>query len=161
MDELKYLQYFFEGAESQPQFTRRPASIPGDYRNAWRLATLCLLLQRGRGNTLNLGHLHVLWWALRSSKTQELFLRWLEGSKSPDELLVRFDPSLTTAVNLAIGEGLAQREKRGKVRLTVEGRTFASGVDAYDEVLVAEKMFLAALPKRITQQQIRQLLEWR
>lgn len=161
MNETTALADFFNNIESAPQFSRRAVNIPGDYRNAWRISVLCLLLQRGRADTLTLPHLHVLWWAVRSSRTRSIFLRWLEGSKGPDEFLVRFDPSLITAVDLAIGEGLVQREPTGNIKLTGAGKLLAGAVGHEASVLVSEKAFLDALPNRITQQQIRDLLEWR
>lgn len=161
MTEIKSLQEFFSDTETRPYFSRRPVNIPGDYRTTWRLAMVCILLHRGRANTLSMPHLHVLWWAANSSTSRELFLRWLAGTRAPDELLVRFDPSLIISVNLAIGERLAARENNGNIRLTSAGESFASAVERNDETLVAEKNFLDQLPRRITQQQIRDLLEWR
>lgn len=158
--EIESLQEFFSETDAPPYFSQRPVSIPGDYRTAWRLAVVCVLLHRGRASTMSMPHLHVLWWAVHSSTSRELFLRWLEGTRAPDEILVRFDPSLTIAVNLAMGERLATRENNGNIKLTTEGESFASSVEGDDTVLVAEKAFLNQLPRRITQQKIRQLLEW-
>lgn len=161
MTEIESLQEFFNATDAPPRFSRRPVSIPGDYRTTWRLAVLCILLHRGRANTLSMPHLHVLWWAISSSASRELFLRWLDGTRAPDEILVRFDPSLTVSVNLAIGEGLVTRENNGNIKLSTDGQSFASAIERTGAALSAERLFLDQLPRRITQQQIRQLLEWR
>lgn len=160
MNETTALRDFFGNTEAIPEFSRRPINIPGDYRNAWRISVLCLLLQQGRASTLSLPHLHVLWWAVRSPSSQSTFRRWLEGTKEPDELLVRFDPSLNTAVDLAIGQGLAERKRTGNIELTATGKSFARVISDEPNVLVSEKMFLNSLPKRITKKQIQELLEW-
>lgn len=160
MSDIDDLIQFFEEAQALPSFTRRAVSIPGDFRTAWRLSVLCLLVGRGRARSLALDHLHVLWWAIRSPDSRDLFLRWLGGEKSPDELLVRFDPSLTITVDLAQGAGLVSREASGTIRLTATGEALAASTDDEGTVLATEKMFLAALPQRITQRQIRELLEW-
>lgn len=159
-NEIESLVEFFDEIPFAPRFTRRAVNIPGDFRTAWRLTVLAMLLGRGRANALAIEHLHVLWWAIRTPKTRELFLRWLDGEKGPDELLVRFDPSLTVTVDLAIGEGLVTKEVSGSIRLTPKGEALAAAAQTESTVLRIEKAFLESLPRRITQRQIRELLEW-
>lgn len=159
-EDIKNLIEFFEEIPSSPRFTRRPVNIPGDFRTAWRVTVLTMLISRGRGSKLAIDHLHVLWWAIRTSKTRDLFLRWNQGDKSPDELLVRFDPSLTVTVDLAIGSGLVAKEPSGTIRLTSAGAEIATSVGNDETVLRVEKDFLNSLPRHITQRQIRELLEW-
>ncbi|WP_413249132.1 hypothetical protein [Sinomonas flava] len=160
MNETETLADFFAGPFANPKFTRRSVSIPGDFRTAWRLSVLTLILSRGRANSLALDHLHVLWWAIRSKTTRELFLRWLNGEKQPDELLVRFDPSLTVTIEMALGEELVCKLPSGPIRLETRGTALANVVNANSEVLTSEKRFLENLPHRITQSQINKLLEW-
>jgi hypothetical protein len=155
------LREFFENLNVAPRFTARAVSIPGDFRIAWRLSVLCLLLQRGRANALSLEHLHVLWWAARSERGRSLVTRWFDGERSPDELLVRFDPSLTVTVDLALGQGLVTRTASGAVKLTEAGVALAAAVQNEKHVLGTVKEFLDSLPRKITQQQIRELLEWK
>ncbi|WP_147233288.1 MULTISPECIES: hypothetical protein [Brevibacterium] len=160
MSELQDLEDFFMSVPASPRFTKRSVSIPGDFRTSWRLSVLSLLLAKGRSKSLALPHLHVLWWAIRTSRSRSLFLKWFEGKKSPDELLVRFDPSLTVAVDLALGQGLAERTATGLIKLTETGSALAESVKNDSSVLVTEKAFLANLPKSINQRRIRELLEW-
>lgn len=160
MSGLQELEAFFSSVPATPHFTQRSVNIPGDFRTGWRLSVLSLLLSKGRSRSLTLPHLHVLWWAIRTSTSRSLFLKWHEGDKSPDELLVRFDPSLTLTVDLAFGQGLAERTETGLVKLTTTGSALAESVDKDPSVLAAEKEFLAKLPKSISQRQIRDLLEW-
>ena len=161
MREVEALREFFEEATATPRFSRRAVTIPGDFRTAWRLSVLCLLLQRGRANMLSLEHLHVLLWSIRTAKARDLLLRWFDGDRSPDELLVRFDPSLTVTVDLALGQGLVTRESTGSIRLANPGASLAASILEQEDLMVAEKGFLAALPARITQRQVRELLEWK
>lgn len=161
MDDADRLREFFKDVDAAPQFSARPIDIPGDLRIAWRLSVLCLLLRRGRANLLALEHLHVLWWAVRSEATRTLLLRWMTGEGRPDEMLVRFDPSLTSTVDLALGEGLVSVAANGAVKLTALGVVLADEVAVEDSVLVAEKQFLGALPAHITQAQINEILEWK
>lgn len=161
MSELDELRQFFGEVTAAPRFTRRPVSIPGDFRTAWRLSVLCLLLSRGRANTFSLEHLHVLWWAIRTAHTRELLLRWFEGDRAPDELLVRFDPSLTVTVDLARGQGLVTQESSSNIKLASGGLALVESVRRQEGLLAEERAFLDALPNRITQRQVRELLEWK
>ncbi|MDP1720805.1 MAG: hypothetical protein Q8L08_07425 [Candidatus Nanopelagicaceae bacterium] len=120
-----------------------------------------MLLKRGRANTLALEHLHVMWWAIRTIDNRRLFLRWLQGDRRPDELLVRFDPSLSNTVDLALGQGLAELTSSGSVRLTVSGLEYAQHAQGEGEPLRAEREFLQQLPASITNRQVQKLLEWR
>ena len=157
--EVDFLREFFGDLQAAPHFTQRATNIPGDLRVAWRLSVLCLLLRRGRANTLALEHLHVLWWAVRSEATRSLLLRWFRGEGRPDEMLVRFDPSLSVTLDLAIGQGLAEVSETGTASLTVNGAALADAVLSQDDALTQEKAFLAALPTRISRQQVQSLLE--
>jgi len=160
MSDIERLREFFSELEARPVFTRRATNIPGDLRIAWRLSVLCLILRRGRANSLALEHLHVLWWAVRSEATRSLLLRWFRGEGRPDEMLVRFDPSLSVTLDMAIGQRLALMTETGGVQLTPEGAALADAVLVQDEALVEEKNFLSELPTRITRTQIQSLLEW-
>ena len=75
-------------------------------------------------------------------------------------MLVRFDPSLSATLDMAIGQGLAVVSDSGSVKLTAKGAGLADAVLIQNEALVSEKNFLAALPNKITQAQIQSLLEW-
>ena len=160
MTDVDDLSAYFSSLGAFPRFTKRPMSIPGDLRLAWRLAVLCLLLQRGRANSLALEHLHVLWWAIRSDANRAMFLRWFDGNGRPDELLVRYDPSLSATLDLAIGQRLVSMSSAGSVNLTATGVALAVEVATQTDALASERAFLDRLPNRITQTKIKELLEW-
>lgn len=104
--------------------------------------------------------LHVLWWAARSAESRSLFLRWLAGTKEPDELLIRYDPSLSATLDLALGQGLVHMDVNLVASLAKPGVALAAAVMADDSLLSTEKAFLAQTPSRISQKSIRELLEW-
>ena len=104
---------------------------------------------------------HVLWWAIRSPRTRSLFLRWQRDLQTPDELLVRFDPTLTRTIDLAVGSQLVLIDTNSNLVLLPSGRNLAADAWAMDDVLELEKEFLSALPRRITQKSIQNLLEWK
>lgn len=152
------LEDAFGDIEAPISFVAPSDPIPGDLRLPWRLATLLLILARCRGNKANLQQLNLLYWAIRSPGHQRLIVRWFREDKRPDDLVVRFDPALVRTVNLAVALGLLTRNHTLRFALTARGNHYAEALNASDSVLTAEKRFLSALPNRITQRNISELL---
>jgi hypothetical protein len=159
LSEAEHLQDLMGDLSAGVVFSRRRDPIPGDLRLSWRLSMLCILLHKFWGSKTSLPCLHTMWWATRTSDTRELFLRWHEGRKRPDEILVRYDPSLTLTVDLAVGQELAAVSDAGAILLTPAGKRLAEKVWLEDEVLLAEKSFLLTLPT-LSQRSLGELTEW-
>jgi hypothetical protein len=160
MNQIATLRELFGPDGPQVSFTRRPEAIPGDLRIAWRLTTLCLILSRTWGGKSNLATMNVLWWAIRSAEARELFLRWVRGEQSPEEVLVRYDPSFSATLDFAVGQGLVVVDEKFVIQLSKEGTKLAQTIWNTSEVLEEEKTFLQALPSRITQKSVKELVEW-
>jgi hypothetical protein len=142
------------------KFRKRPVALPGDLRPDWRLAVLMLILRRCCNNGQStLRRLHVLNWAIRSSASRDAFLRRLDGENNPDEVLVRYEPALNRAIDLARGLGFMTRVSGNRVRLTLSGSRLADDVDELKDVLVDEKMFLARARGRVTEGAIQKLIK--
>ncbi|WP_269937476.1 hypothetical protein [Arthrobacter sp. HY1533] len=160
MNDIEAMQELFASAPPAV-FSRRNDAIPGDLRIAWRLCVLSIVLQRFRANKSSLENLHTMWWAIRSDDTRQLLLRWLEDDKRPDEIIVRFDPSLSATVDLALGSGLVYRANTGAIVLQPSGLALANEIWVEDNVLVEEKKFLSKLPRNLTQRGLKELTEWK
>lgn len=164
MNRVEALRSLFDSPDAERlslSFARRAEPIPGDLRLAWRLVILCMIVDRGRGGKASMQAAHVLWWAVRSPRTRSLFLRWMDGQQSPDEMLVRFDPTLTETMDLAVGAGLVEVDHNANLILLPRGKELAADAWEAAGVLQTEKEFFAALPKKISQKAIRDLLEWK
>jgi hypothetical protein len=146
MTEYRALRQLFETGQARVAFADRAEPIPGDLRLAWRLVVLCLVLDRSHGGKASMQAAHVLWWAIRSSRNRGLFLRWQQQEQDPDELLVRFDPSLTATMDLAIGAGLITVDSNANLVLLPTGKQLAADAWGAHGVLEVEKAFLNALP---------------
>lgn len=155
------LEELFGSRSLNIAFTRRNDAIPGDLRISWRLTVVCLLLGRFRADRARSQHLHTLWWAIRSRSSRDLIVRWFEGRPAPDEIIVRFDPSLATTIDLAVGQGLVGVERDGTLKLAASGKGLADSVWADDRVLLDEKSFLEKLPRRISQRAMTEMTEWK
>ncbi|WP_146758869.1 hypothetical protein [Micromonospora noduli] len=152
------LEEAFASAEGSIRFTPRPDPIPGDLRLSWRLSALALVLERSRGKTASLEQVHFLTSAMRSEQMALMALRWFRGLRAPDDPIIRYDPSMSRTIGLAIASGLASW-KGASVSLTDEGIGLAAAIKSDDSVLKREKSFLSELPRAISQKSIREMLE--
>ena len=130
------------------KFRTRPTSLPADLRPTWRLAVLALILERScKGGRATLRKLHVLNWAIRSKESRGAFLKLLAGDGDPDAAIVRFEPALNRAIDLARGERLVVRESGDRVQLTPLGALFVNEIEKSDNCLVEERNFLRRVGK--------------
>ena len=140
-------------------FTERPRPVPGSLRPGWRIPAILLLVRKCRGARATLEQLHVLNWAIRDARGREAFLSFWRGEVEPDESLVRYEPALNRAIDLAVGVRLLIWNDAKRLVLTEQGRQLLVGIDADADLLADEKMFLAALASPISQVAIETLLK--
>ncbi|MEU6023089.1 hypothetical protein [Micromonospora sp. NPDC047134] len=152
------LEEAFAGAEGIVRFTPRPDPIPGDLRLSWRLSALVLVLDRSRGKTANLEQIHFLTSAIRSEELARMAIRWFNGSKAPDDPVIRYDPAMSRTIGLAVACGLAAW-KGPSVSLTGDGLELAAKIKSNQMVMQREKAFLSGLPRAISQKSVREVLE--
>ena len=142
-------------------FHERPTPVPGDMRISWRTAVILLVLDHCRGQRSSLPQLHVLNWAVRSESARTLFLRVLNGQRSPDDAVVRVDPTLNQTIDVARAEGLVEWTGSDRIHLTNRGKLVVQSIWSAEGALTEIKTFLTLLPGKITQTQIEQLLDWK
>jgi hypothetical protein len=149
----------------------RPTPLPCDLRPIWRIAALVLILNQCRQKRATIEQLHVMNWSIRSRKAQEQFLAYRQGHKPPNEVVVRYDPSLTRAIDFALGAGIVERYEKidsvddGKpqyrLALSTLGETLASELMEDEDIFILEKAFLRDIGQKVTQKQIADLFKWR
>jgi hypothetical protein len=145
-------------------------------RPGWRLHVLVLILNQCRGARASLEQLHVLNWAIRTEETRQHFLQFLEGKRAPNQVIVRYDPSLSRAIDLAFAEKVVMRQEQqaelfegdGKpnkappyrVVLGERGLRLLQQIQKMDDAFTVEKEFLMVIGKKVTQEQVSALFTW-
>jgi hypothetical protein len=132
-------------------FAQRPKPVPGSLRPAWRIPAILLLVRKCRGARASLEQLHVLNWAIRDAHGRQTFTSFWRGEIEPDQAVVRFEPALNRAIDLALGLRLLIWTDAKRLTLTEEGHELLGEIDEDDDVLTEEKSFLQSLPSSITQ----------
>lgn len=140
------------------QFRARPVTVPGDYRPAWRIALIALILDHSRAKQASLQKLHVISWVLRSAGARRQFLEMAAHGADASSLIIRIDPTLNLAVNLAVAEGLTVVSKGKNLQLTGKGKKLAEEIQSDAECMVEEKRFLEDIAAFATEAMINNLL---
>lgn len=156
-------------------FFRRPTPMPCDVRPVWRMHVLVLLLSQCRGAKAGFEQIHVLNWAIRSPETRMAFLQFIHGKRAPNDIIVRYDPSLNRAVRFAFAEGLVVHHETGsipiedgdekrspsyRVILAEKGHNLVAEIKAMDDCFTTEKQFLHEIGAKISQRQVKSLFTW-
>jgi hypothetical protein len=140
----------------------RGSPVTGDMRPLWRLASVVLALRAcGRAGKMSLTKLYVINWAVRTAQSRMRFLEVVVNSNAtPDDLLIRYDPTLMRAVNLAIGEQLIALESGTGLRLTERGAAFADELERDPEGFRVEREFFSQLRGKVYEKDIARLIRW-
>ncbi|UMG93996.1 hypothetical protein [Nocardioides sp. TF02-7] len=141
-------------------FTARADPISPDFRPERRVAVCMLIVDKSRAGKASWKAMHVLSWALQSPKRVEMLTNLKSGTDLLDMPVVRFEPALDRALDLARGLGFLARDGGGPFELTVAGRDALAEVrDA--GVLELEVAALAAVNGKVSNRDVERLLEWR
>lgn len=138
-------------------FQRRARSLPVDLRRSWRLPLVLLVVDACRGHQATRVQIHILGWALLRTDVRDT-IGDLLSTDAPDRSLLRFDPALARAVDLAVGSGFLRESDTGALTPTAEGQAIIEQMGADDGPLEVERQALARLPRRFTQTDAARLL---
>src|SRR6266542_4871585 len=122
-------------------FQERPVPTPAEYRPKWRTALVVLLVGACHGRRTSWHQLHVLNWACRSRANQGAFERLKAGEGQLGDAVVRYDPALDRAIDLALYNELVERRSADVLGLAPRGLAALAELQSAD-VLIVEKEFL-------------------
>ena len=154
MDSLATIPETFEIPElaSLFIFQQRPIDLPGDLRPVWRIGLIVLLLKTCcRQSRARFRQLHVLNWGVRNPDNRKALEEAVNGQVPFDTVLVRIEPSLNRAVDLALGEGLLQRNAGDQIELTKKGLELAEAIEKDSNLYRPERDFMGRIKKRVTE----------
>ena len=141
------------------EFGTRPTPVPADFRPAWRIALVLVILDRFHGKKARFAHLHLIGWAVRTPSSRTTFSRAFSTGSEGSSALVRYEPSLSRALALAESVRLIERTTSGVYAMTAHGLRLVNILNRDPSLLAIEKTFLASLGTRLTQGKLNQLLE--
>ena len=149
MDEEKSLTV---GESQSFRFTRRPMAIAAELRPDWKIGAVLLILHlSSHGGKSSLRRLHILNWALRSSKNRTEFEQVREHQLPLFSFQFRFEPALGRAINLAVGEKLIEWVGGNRLQITAKGKRWVTEILKDEAVMQEERDFLKRIGKSITE----------
>ncbi|MEU5786189.1 hypothetical protein ABZ754_00480 [Micromonospora purpureochromogenes] len=142
------------------EFVHQPDPVAAGMRPKRRVPLLLLLTAKSRGNRLSWKGVHLLSWAVRSTEHMDLLLTLEAGYDVPDLPIVRIEPAMDRAIDLALGLGFLTALNGRSFQLTPLGVELVREIER-SAAFFAEREQLARLRGKLTQIQVERLLEWR
>lgn len=141
-------------------FVRQPVPVPAALQPERRVPLVLLLVAKSHGSGASWKGLQLLNWVVRSPEHAEVLLALREGRDIPDRPVVRIEPALDRALDLAVGLGLLEQRAARVFRLTDEGREVVVALNDSD-AFAQEREVLDRLRGKVTRTQVDRALEWR
>jgi hypothetical protein len=141
-------------------FERQPDPVPAALRPERRVPLVLLLVAKSHGAGASWKGLQLLSWVVRDPEHAALMASLREDRDLPDRPVVRFEPALDRAVDLAAGLGLLEQKASRAFRLTDAGKRVVEDLEVSD-AFSHEREILALLAGKVTQKEVARVLEWR
>lgn len=141
----------------QFHFHRRPSTVPGEQRIAWRISLLVLVLFSSRSKRSSLARLHLVCDGIRTKVRMLQFQQVLAGELFATSWIPRIDPSLGRAIDMAIGEDFVERVS-DRYQLKSAGIKLGNQLTKDETVLKEEKEFLKKHRPLLTEGRLSALL---
>lgn len=142
-------------------FDAKPDAVPFNYRISYKVTQLCLILRIcGRKDSCSQIKLHMISFALISKDYMQKLVDFAEGRSCIP--IVRFDPSVNSALNYAVAYGLIEQQKNAKYNLSKRGRQFVEQILIVGDLMVVEINELKSITKKLTESKINEIVDrWR
>ena len=129
-------------------FSKKPISIPPEYRPSYSIALIVLILKICcQGSKSSLLKLHLINWALKSNENKDSLKKFVLSNYTESSKTWGIEPSLNRALNYSVHEEICSIEN-GKYLLLEKGEIFFSKIIENPEYLNEEIDFLNFLGKR-------------
>ncbi len=144
-------------------FDAKASPVPYNYRISYKVSLICLIIGKCCGkrgcSSIKLQMVNA---ALCNSTAATELLLIVENPFITETTLIRFDPAISRAINLAIIENLIYRQSNGLYRLTQRGKLLVDAIYQDESLMLFEKSYFLKLSNRLTEDIIDRISEnWR
>lgn len=143
------------------KFEIQPIPIPPDLRPLWKISQILLVLKLcSRADKATILKLQLFNWALSSPHTAEQLKKYiLFNDRESKPKTVHLDPSVNRAVEFAVGEGLIDLDKNGKIMLTPKGDLLIKQIIDDESLFVWMKRELKLFGNAVTEAKVEDILK--
>ena len=144
-------------------FDAKDSAVPYNYRISYKMALICAIIGKCCGKKgCSAIKLQMISAATTNSKAKDDLLGLLDNPFTSKITVVRFDPAISRAINLAMADGMIFRQSNGLYRLKDKGKSLLNAIYKDEGTLVVEKQLLAELSNRLTEDMIERIAShWR
>ncbi len=153
--------------DAKVTFRVRPLPVSCMLRPTYRISLLVLLFDQCTRQQATMLQIQVLNWAIRNPTNRQRFLQFMAEDLRPDDVLVRFDPTLSRAIDFAMGEGVVEVPTgnddsdnvphRVSMHLGENGKSLLTSIKQMSDVFVIEKNFLASIGRKVSRKAVEAL----
>ena len=140
-------------------FEAKPDAIPYNYRNSYKISTICLLIHSCCGRRgCSLIKMHIIGSALSDNRFKQELIKFL-NSRVQHNLIVRFDPALNRALEYAVADAMIVQQGNGTYKLTEKGKKLVKAIIEDKEIFRSEKETLNEISLSLTEERIKEISE--
>lgn len=144
-------------------FDAKASPVPYNYRISYKVSLICLIIGKCCGkkgcSSIKLQMVNA---ATCSQKAKRELFNLINNQFIGETTLIRFDPAISRAINLAIIEGLIYRQSNSLYRLTDKGKTLVTSIYQDDSIMLLEKELFSELANKLTEDLIDRIADtWR
>ncbi len=133
----------------------RPNPVPYNYRITYRVAELCLIMEKSTSHGISLSKINILSDALSN---QLSFKKIKDFVNSKDSFYkIKYDPIIIKILQYLIMDGLVIQQKNQKYKLTDKGKIFTKNIIEDEDLLIREKEILKQVGKALKESEIEQI----
>ena len=133
-------------------FDSKADAVPYNYRISYKIALISAIIGKCCGKKgCSAIKLQMINAATTSNKAKDELFALIENPFNIETAIIRFDPSISRAINYAIADGVIYRQSNGLYRLKDKGKALLTAMYKDKTILVVEKQLLSELSDRLTE----------
>ena len=144
-------------------FDAKASAVPYNYRISYKIALICAIIGKCCGKKgCSAIKLQMINAATTSKKARVELFKLIDNPFTTETTIIRFDPSISRAINLAIADEIIFRQSNGLYRLRDKGKALLNEIYKDEETFIVEKQLLFDLSNKLTEDIIDRIAKhWR
>lgn len=133
-------------------FNSKAPAVPFNYRISYKIALICSIIGKCCGKKgCSAIKLQMITAATASAKARDELFSLIDKPHATETAIIRFDPAISRALNLALADNVILRQSNGLYRLTDRGKALVASIYKDDTILTVEKRLLSDLSNKLTE----------
>ena len=133
-------------------FDSKASAVPYNYRISYKIALISAIIGKCCGKKgCSAIKLQMITAATTNEKAKEELFSLIGIPFISETTIIRFDPTISRGINLAMADEVIFRQSNGLYRLKDKGKALLNAIYKDDTTLVVEKQLLSKLSNKLTE----------